>query len=115
MKLTEKEKHWLVEIEEQDNQLGLINIVRYLDKLNTRIAGEGIDELLVEISIKDLFSLTSELIAQFVMLQTNLVRFNGRLRIIEASRELKSSFDVVMLDKIIPIQYSGQDDSDEEE
>lgn len=115
MKLLEQEKIWQVEVEEKDNQLGLINIIRYLDSLQNRIVEAAIDELSLEINLSSLLTITSELIAQFVMLQTNLVRFNGRLRIVEAAMELKSSFDVVMLDKIISIQYVGQSDSSNSE
>lgn len=115
MQLLEQEKLWQIAVEEKDNQLGLINIIRYLDSLQTKISEEAIDELMLEINLENLLSVTSELIAQFVMLQTSLVRFNGRLRIVEASMDLKSSFDVVMLDKIIPIQYAGQSDGADSE
>ena len=68
----------------------------------------------LEIDLAKLNSANSELIAKFVELQSILVRTDGRLNVINANPELKSSFDVVMLDKIIPIQYVGQEDPGED-
>ncbi len=118
MRVDKQDKIWTVFIEEKDNQLGLINIIRYIDALNTEINENPIDELQFELDLSRLESANSELIAQFVIIQTSLVRTNGRLKIINVNPELKSTFDVVMLDKIISIQYAGMgedmdDDSDE--
>lgn len=118
MYVDKQEKTWTVYIEEKDNQLGLINIIRYLDSLNQEINDESVKELQFELDLSKLESANSELIAQFVIMQTTLVRHDGRLRIINVNPELKSTFDVVMLDKIISIQYIGigedQDDDSEE-
>lgn len=114
MLVTRTEGKWNVAIEEQDNQLGLINTIRYLEKLNDEITEEEPQNLLLELNLAHLHSANSELIAQFVMLQSTLVRTDGRLKIVEANPELKSSFDVVMLDKIIGINYLGQEDDSED-
>ncbi|MDH4199989.1 MAG: hypothetical protein OEV66_06370 [Spirochaetia bacterium] len=112
MFVEKSEKKWVLLIDEQDNQLGLINIIRFLDSVNNEIIEKPVEALQLEIDLSQLQSANSELIAQFVILQTSLVRHNGRLSIINANPMLKSTFDVVMLDKIIAIQYSGNVESD---
>lgn len=109
--LVEKNQNiWNVVIETKDNQLGLINIIRHLDAVNQEINDKPVEGLLLELDLNALISANSELIAEFVIIQTNLVRSNGRLKIVNANPELKSTFDVVMLDKIISIQYVGMDE-----
>lgn len=112
MFVEKSDKKWILLIEEKDGQLGLINIIRFLDSVNNEINSKPIDDLQVEIDLSQLQSANSELIAQFVILQTSLVRYNGRLSIVNCNPMLKSTFDVVMLDKIISIQYSGNVESD---
>jgi len=107
MRLSKESKKWIVTIEDQDNQLGLLNINRFLEDINDAIVEEEPDKLILEIDLNILRNVNSELIAQFVMLQNTIVRFDGRLRIVNTNPKLKTSFDVVMLDKIINIQYSG--------
>ncbi|RME88725.1 MAG: STAS domain-containing protein [Candidatus Hydrogenedentota bacterium] len=112
-----KENLWRYVIEPGDNQLGLINTVRYLEKENEEIEQAKIPNHIVEIDLKELQSVNSEIIAQFVNLQSTLVQTGGKLKLVNVNPELKSSFDVVMLDKIIFIQYFGFDekpDSSEE-
>jgi len=115
MQITKTDQMWNVTIEEQDNQLGLINTIRFLEKLNDEIANASIAGHILELNLQHLCCANSELIAQFVMLQSTLVRTDGRLRIVETNPELKSAFDVVMLDKIINITYLGQTDTPEGE
>lgn len=115
MQVTKTDELWRVEIEDSDNQLGLINTIRHLDRLNDELSDVKIEGLIFEIDLEKLRSANSELIAQFVMIQTSLVRMDGRLRIVNANPELKSSFDVVMLDKIINISYPGQNAGGSEE
>mgnify|MGYP001562236560 CR=1 FL=1 len=112
MFVEKNDKRWVLLIDERDNQLGLINIIRFLDNVNNEINAVPIENLQLEIDLSQLQSANSELIAQFVILQTSLVRTNGRLSIINANPMLKSTFDVVMLDKIISIQYTGNVQSD---
>jgi anti-anti-sigma regulatory factor len=112
MFVEKSEKKWVLLIDEKDNQLGLINIIRFLDGVNNEINTNPVENLQLEIDLSQLQSANSELIAQFVILQTNLVRHNGRLSIINANPMLKSTFDVVMLDKIISIMYTGNVQSD---
>jgi len=112
MQTTKEPKSWVVCVEEKDNQLALINLLRGLEVLNDEIGEENIDDLILSLDLKELEWANSELIAQFVMLQSNLVRHDGRLKIINANIELKGAFDVVMLDKIISIQYDGLDESE---
>ena len=114
MLVTRTDEKWNVTIEEQDNQLGLINTIRYLEKVNDEIGALQPQNLILELNLSPLRSANSELIAQFVMLQSTLVRTDGRLKIVDANPELKSSFDVVMLDKIIGINYLGQGEEDED-
>ena len=113
MRIDKKEQEWLVEVEKADNQMGLINIVRDLERVGDQIADEAIVGLILNLDLSALDSVNSEIIAQFVMLQSNLVRTDGRLRVVNANVELKSSFDVVMLDKIIAITYLGLDPDEE--
>ena len=112
MQIVKDDKAWLVRVEDQDNQMGLVNMLRSLEKLNGDISEENVDDLMLSIDLRELRRANSELIAQFVMLQSNLVRNNGRLNIVNANLELKGAFDVVMLDKIINIQYEGLDESE---
>ena len=44
-----------------------------------------------------------------------MVKIDGRLKIINANHDLRSTFDVVMLDKVINIRYDGESDKDEDE
>jgi len=115
MQVIKEPQFWKVIVEEQDNNLGVHNTVRFLEKINQEITDNEIEDLIVEVDLANLNSANSELIAQFVMIQTSIVTYNGRLRIVNANRELKSSFDVVMLDKIINIQYLGYDEDDDSE
>lgn len=115
MQKIEQNNAWQIVIEREDNQMGNVNVIRYLDNLNDELLQSPKENLLLELNLEGLDSVSSELIAQFIMLQTTLVRSKGRLRIVEANMDLKSSFDVVMLDKIISVQYVGQDDGSEEE
>ena len=109
----EKENHlWFVRVEPEDNQMGLVNTLRSLESLSDQLNAELSDDLELELDLQNLYDINSALIAQFVMLHQILVRVNGRLKIINANPELKSSFDVVMLDKIISIAYDGLDESD---
>ena len=109
----EKESHlWSVRVEPEDNQMGLVNTLRSLESLSDQLNAELSDDLELELDLQNLYDINSALIAQFVMLHQILVRVNGRLKIINANPELKSSFDVVMLDKIISIAYDGLDESD---
>lgn len=109
----EKESHlWSVRVEPEDNQMGLVNTLRSLESLSDQLNAELSDDLELELDLQNLHDINSALIAQFVMLHQILVRVNGRLKIINANPELKSSFDVVMLDKIISIAYDGLDESD---
>lgn len=112
MLIEKEEALWIVRAEDADNQLGLINMVRYLEKVNDEITKENPEKLVVSLDLEKLERVNSELIAQFVMLQSNLVRDNGRLKIINANAALRSFFDVVMLDKIINISYFGTEDDD---
>ncbi len=114
MQVNKSESKWLVVIEDQDNKLGLINMIRHLDRVVSELEIAKVPNLLLEIDLAKLNSANSELIAKFVELQSILVRTDGRLNVINANPELKSSFDVVMLDKIIPIQYVGQEDPGED-
>jgi len=114
MQVNKSESLWSVVIEDHDNKLGLINMIRHLDRIVTEIEIAKIPNLRLEIDLGKLTSANSELVAKFVELQSVLVRTDGRLNVINANPELKSSFDVVMLDKIIPIQYIGQDDPGED-
>jgi len=114
MQVNKSESLWSVIIEDHDNKLGLINMIRHLDRIVTEIEIAKIPHLRLEIDLGKLTSANSELVAKFVELQSVLVRTDGRLNVINANPELKSSFDVVMLDKIIPIQYIGQDDPGED-
>ncbi|MDH5720870.1 MAG: hypothetical protein OEZ13_09705 [Spirochaetia bacterium] len=111
MKIEKKDNEWLALIEDEDNQLGLINTIRRLEKLNNEIDEDVKEPVILSIDLQRLQAVNSELVAQFVMLQSNLVRTNGRLQIINTNPELKSSFDVVMLDKIISIEYFGKNNS----
>ncbi len=111
---------WTVEIEEVDNQLGLINTIRYLEKLDNEINDFEGRDLYVDLILRKLRSANSEIISQFVIIHQSLVQKGGRLRLVDANPDLKSSFDVVMLDKIIAVNYEGMDESmmddeDEEE
>ena len=109
----EKESRlWSVRVEPEDNQMGLVNTLRSLESLGDQLNAELSDDLELELDLQNLNDINSALIAQFVMLHQVLVRVNGRLKIINANPELKSSFDVVMLDKIISIAYDGLDESD---
>jgi hypothetical protein len=109
----EKDKQlWSVRVEPADNQMGLVNTLRSLESLSDQLNSELEDGLEVELDLKNLYDINSALIAQFVMLHQILVRVNGRLKIMNANTDLKSSFDVVMLDKIISIAYDGLDVSD---
>ena len=109
----EKESYlWSVRVEPEDNQMGLVNTLRSLESLSDQLNAELSDDLELELDLQNLYDINSALIAQFVMLHQILVRVNGRLKIINANPELKSSFDVVMLDKIISITYDGLDESD---
>ena len=109
----EKESHlWSVRVEPEDNQMGLVNTLRSLESLSDQLNAELSDDLELELDLQNLYDINSALIAQFVMLHQILVRVNGRLKIMNANPELKSSFDVVMLDKIISIAYDGLDESD---
>ena len=112
MLIEKEEASWTVRAEDADNQLGLINMVRYLEKVNDDITKENPEKLVVSLDLEKLERVNSELIAQFVMLQSSLVRDNGRLKIINANPALRSFFDVVMLDKIINISYFGAEDDD---
>lgn len=114
MQINKTDSQWNVTIEDHDNQLGLINTIRNLDKVNSDIDVARIQNLILELDLARLRSANSELIAKFVELQSTLVRTDGRLRIVNANPELKSAFDVVMLDKIIPILYIGQTEPDED-
>lgn len=114
MQKIEQDNVWQIVIEREDNQMGNVNVIRYLDSLNDELLESPKEDLLLELNLEGLDSVSSELIAQFIMLQTTLVRSKGRLRIVEANMDLKGSFDVVMLDKIISVQYVGQDDGSEE-
>ncbi len=114
MQVSKTDEKWNVTVEEQDNQLGLINTIRFLERICDEIAKKALPNLIFELDLAKLRSANSELIAQFVMLQSTLVRTDGRLRIINANPELKSNFDVVMLDKIINITYLGQVDDSED-
>jgi len=111
LKIEKKDNEWLALIEDEDNQLGLINTIRRLEKLNNEIDEDVKEPVILSIDLQRLQAVNSELVAQFVMLQSNLVRTNGRLQIINTNPELKSSFDVVMLDKIISIEYFGKNNS----
>ena len=111
MQITKEDKNWLVCIDRSDNQMGMVNMLRNMEKLDADIQENPIEELILKIDLGQLERANSELIAQFVMLQSSLVRNNGRLQLINANYELKSTFDVVMLDKIINIQYMGQDEN----
>ena len=115
MRQVNEDTLWKVTVEDSDNQLGLINTIRYLEKLNLEIDQAQVENLILELDLEKLANVNSELIAQFVLLQSSLVRTNGHLQIINANLELKSSFDVVMLDKIISITYAGGyvEDSDD--
>ena len=115
MQIDRSDTKWSLVIEPQDNQLGLINIIRNLYSVNDELSKSTTEGLDFEFDLANLGSANSELIAQFVNIQMSLVRHNGRLRIINANPELKSVFDVVMLDKIINIQYLGQDESESSE
>jgi|GEM_PF-1300552 anti-anti-sigma regulatory factor len=111
---------WTVEIEEVDNQLGLINTIRYLEILDNEINDFEGRDLYVDLILRKLRSANSEMISQFVIIHQSLVQKGGRLRLVDANPDLKSSFDVVMLDKIIAVNYEGMDESmmddeDEEE
>lgn len=103
---------WSVRVDPEDNQMGLVNTLRYLESLSDEVSDELVDNLELELDLKSLSDINSALIAQFVMLHQILVRVDGRLKIINANPDLKSSFDVVMLDKIISIGYDGLDSSD---
>lgn len=111
MQVSKTESLWEVKVEEQDNQLGLINLIRYLEKLCDEIEQKSIPRLILEIDLSKLRSVNSEIIAQFVMLQSALVRTDGRLRLVNVNRDLKPNLDVVMLDKIISISYQGLDEA----
>lgn len=119
MQIDKVEKNkWVVQIEEADNQLGLINTIRNLEKLDDEITNHDADELSVDLNLSRLRSANSELISQFVIIHQSLVQKNGRLFLVEANPDLKGSFDVVMLDKIISVRYEGMEDkleTDEEE
>lgn len=119
MQIEKKDQNkWIVFIEEADNQLGLINTIRNLEKLDDEITNHNSEELSIDLNLSRLRSANSELISQFVIIHQSLVQKNGRLYLVEANPDLKSSFDVVMLDKIISVKYEGIDDkveSDEEE
>lgn len=109
----DKENHlWSVRVEPEDNQMGLVNTLRSLESLSDQLNAELSENLELELDLQNLYDINSALIAQFVMLHQVLVRVNGRLKIINANPELKSSFDVVMLDKIISIAYDGLEESD---
>ncbi|MCX7632493.1 MAG: hypothetical protein N2Z22_04075 [Turneriella sp.] len=113
MQVNKGEGKWQVIIEEQDNKLGLINMIRHLDRVIAELEAAKIPNLQLEMDLAKLNSANSELIAKFVELQSILVRTDGRLSVINANPELKSSFDVVMLDKIVPVQYIGQTGDEE--
>ena len=113
MRIEKLPTEWNVFSEEADNKMSLVNTVRFLERVSEQVAEASIEGLILHLDLSALDKANSELIAQFVMLQSNLVRTNGRLRIINANAELKSSFDVVMLDKIISITYIGIDPDDE--
>jgi len=115
MKTEKSDTKWTLVVEPQDNQLGLINIIRNLYQVNEDLSKSDTEGLDFEFDLAELGSANSELIAQFVNIQMSLVRHNGRLRIVNANPDLKSVFDVVMLDKIINIQYQGQEESDTSE
>ncbi|MES0490723.1 MAG: hypothetical protein ABUK01_12055 [Leptospirales bacterium] len=112
MLIDKSDTKWALVVEPRDNQLGLINIIRNLYTVNEELSTSTTEGLDFEFDLANLGSANSELIAQFVNIQMSLVRHNGRLRIVNANPDLKSVFDVVMLDKIINIQYLGQDESD---
>ena len=113
MRIEKLPTEWNVFSEEAHNKMSLVNTVRFLERVSEQVAEASIEGLILHLDLSALDKANSELIAQFVMLQSNLVRTNGRLRIINANAELKSSFDVVMLDKIISITYIGIDPDDE--
>ncbi|MCS6985738.1 MAG: hypothetical protein NZM25_11520 [Leptospiraceae bacterium] len=113
MQITKSDKLWQLAVEEQDNQLGLINLIRYLEKLHDEIASRPTENLIVELDLSKLRSVNSELIAQFVNLQSVLVRTDGRLQLVRVNRDLKSNLDVVMLDKIVSITYQGQEEGED--
>jgi len=115
MEIIKEEKHWTINVGERDSNLGMINIIRYLDQVITEIDENPVEELALDLNLSNLTFANSELIAQFVNLQTHLVRHNGRLRIVDAHPMLKSTFDVVMLDKIISVNYNGLEESDDYE
>ena len=115
MKVEKGEESWIARSEEIDNKMGMKNLVRFLEQLNDEIDALGQEDLILKMDLEQLVRVNSQVIAQFVTLQSNLVRTNGRLRIVNANPELRGAFDVVMLDKIINIQYLGPEGEEGEE
>ncbi len=113
MKIEKKEGKWTIILEDTENRLSTIDNTRRLIELNEEIEKSKIDNLIVEFDLSKVTSTNSELIAQFVAFQSTLVETDGRVNIINANPVLRSSFDVIMLDKIINIKY--QDDEPENE
>ena len=89
-------------------RLAVLDVVRNCLSLNDEIRKSSLQGLIVDLDLSGLGTAHSEIIGQFVSLQSSLVQNDGRLNLKNANPTLRSSFDVIMLDKIISIEY--QDD-----
>ena len=95
-------------IEPIGTDLSLIDTVRFMSNLVDEVREAKIKDHILELDLKHLSHANSELVAQFVIMQSELVKLDGRLKIITANPNLKSAFDVVMLDKVIQITYEDK-------
>ena len=89
-------------------RLAVLDVVRNFLSLNDEIRQSSISGLVVDVDLSGLHVAHSEIVGQFVSIQSSLVQYDGRLNLKNANPLLRGSFDVIMLDKIINIEY--QDD-----
>ena len=82
--------------------------MRFFSNLIEEIKKIKIKNLVLELDLQHLSQANSELLAQFVIMQSELVKLDGRLRIINANHDLRGPFDVVMLNKVIEIAYANK-------
>ena len=115
MKLNKTKGKWTLFLGPIENNISLVDSVRELSGLSEEIRKLNTRKLLLEVDLQKLKVASSELISQLVIIQSEMVKIDGRLKIVNANHDLRSAFDVVMLDKVINIHYYGESDKDEDE
>ena len=110
--IKKEEKKWTLIMGSLNGYISLVNSVRQFSNLSQEIIQSNVDQLLLEVDLAQVKIANSELISQLVTIQSEMIKLNGRLKIINANPELRSTFDIIMLDKVINISY--MDDCSEE-